>query len=1025
MSTWINGMQEFNILLDKFIDRIRNNNHSQKNTGEMLQMAGAYYEMINSPENREILGEAVHEELSLLLLEIQGSIENGDVSEIEQKKMLLGSLLQREESKIERAKTMAGIFESDVSRMKLHEEKIAMCQNLVDLDMKLFGQITDETVEVLNVQNVEVVDGKVSEKQVEEKIATSQINESIINQEEFNRLLDEHWGSEEVLMLNNRIFENITFPRELYNINFTGAEFRNCTFDDVNMEMVRFPGATIKDSQIADCRIRNCNLIETEFVNTPISETHFRDVVASGVQLKKSSVDYSTFDKVDMKYGKITDTVFNENYFTPDFVKPEEYRLTEATPEEERGWKEQLENAFTNDHFYYKLKEDSLTVQDEKNFTFVLAMEKNGEIQEEMEISGEYYLDVLDKDFLVIPFPEEHNIAGQVLHESIRQALRDKVSEKSLESQQEYSTVDKLKEFVEQHGSEMDKLKGGDRKTLVVNAYAGPGAGKTTACLETVAELKKMGYVAEYVPEYAKELVYENSDLLDGSAENQLSILLEQTHRVDRLIGKVDVVVTDAPILLNTVYGKDLPEEYAGYVKELYGHFDNFNFFVERGNNFEQEGRIQNHEESIQKDEEIKNLLKENKLFFGTFNHETIANLASRINVTYNRLFKEAPAQNQEHSQSKEQSYRGTVYLKGNGEKETKEMTFYGDTPEQILARLRGWNETQKEDAKINVCYIRKLNTENNKYENPAKYEIATGNDITPIYLNLPHLSRTKYMKLVDELKQNGAKYNPVKKAFFVTKQSDLNAFKDYLPIAGTQAEKGENRSRKELPYEIEAGKDYYDNRVQVSVEGMDPFNVYGDAYGVHFPSMSSAETKEIVEKFVLPNLEATEKKPVETKKEYNGKIYNMSQYNVILKAESQNFSKEQLQLLERPELTSDQLNEIRFAIRDGLSAEQIMQFATPEHAQWQMDICRVGMQHGLKYSDMKNIIDPTDYTKEDWSKRRNMLNAAIKEKNQAHGKSKPSVLNRLHNNQASVESNNVRDEKNNSLEKKTPVQER
>ena len=43
-------------------------------------------------------------------------------------------------------------------------------------------------------------------------------------------------------------------------------------------------------------------------------------------------------------------------------------------------------------------------------------------------------------------------------------------------------------------------------KKTVVNLYGGPGAGKSTAALQLVAELKKRGINADYVSEYAKEL---------------------------------------------------------------------------------------------------------------------------------------------------------------------------------------------------------------------------------------------------------------------------------------------------------------------------------------------------------------------------------------------------------------------------------------------------------------------------------------------------------------------------------------
>lgn len=91
--------------------------------------------------------------------------------------------------------------------------------------------------------------------------------------------------------------------------------------------------------------------------------------------------------------------------------------------------------------------------------------------------------------------------------------------------------------------------------TKIVNAFAGPGAGKTTACLEIVSQLKMRGKSAEYVPEYAKELVWdERTQLLDGSLMNQLTILCEQYKRIKRLFHKVDYIVTDSPLWLNLLY---------------------------------------------------------------------------------------------------------------------------------------------------------------------------------------------------------------------------------------------------------------------------------------------------------------------------------------------------------------------------------------------------------------------------------------------------------------------------------------
>lgn len=451
---------------------------------------------------------------------------------------------------------------------------------------------------------------------------------------------------------------------------------------------------------------------------------------------------------------------------------------------------------------------------------------------------------------------------------------------------------------------------------------------------------------------------------------------------------------------------------------------------MKRGDDFVQEGRIENKEQSMTKDDEIKKLLEKNDLYYGTFDHKTVSKLASKIKITYERITMENSGEEKGNLQpAHNESYQGYAYLKGTGKKQ-KPTTLYGNSPEDIITTLQGWNMTRTEEMKLQTCYIRKLNGENNKYENPAKYDVATGTDITPIYLNLPHMEKDKYLRVVGELKENGAKYNPVKKAFFITKQNDLNKFSDYIPILGTQAETGENRSKKELNYDVESGQEYYDNRVKVIIEGMEPFHVYGDDYNVHFPSLSADSTREIIEKFVLPNINMSKEKEVPDKEiEFEGQKYNPLQFDVIELAIKQNFTKEQLALLTRPDLTADRMNEIRFAVRDGLTAEQILSFASPEYEQWQMDFCRIGMGHGLTMDEMKDIIDPKEYTPERWGERRSMLNKIIHENKQlktlqgalkrveSSASDKTSMLARLNQNKVKLEAREHSKEK---LQKET-----
>lgn len=165
--------------------------------------------------------------------------------------------------------------------------------------------------------------------------------------------------------------------------------------------------------------------------------------------------------------------------------------------------------------------------------------------------------------------------------------------------------------------------------TLVVNCFAGPGAGKTTCAWEVAAELKKKGINCEYVSEYPKELVWEEKfELL----ENQEHIFKEQAKRLERLRGKVEVIVTDSPILMSHIYGKNNSEEFTGLIDNEYKKYYNFNLFIKRDENyFQQEGRVQNLQESIELDKRIKSMLDEKNLYYGMYKHENIKYVADNI----------------------------------------------------------------------------------------------------------------------------------------------------------------------------------------------------------------------------------------------------------------------------------------------------------------------------------------------------------------------------------------------------------
>ena len=177
------------------------------------------------------------------------------------------------------------------------------------------------------------------------------------------------------------------------------------------------------------------------------------------------------------------------------------------------------------------------------------------------------------------------------------------------------------------------------KQTIVVNLFAGPGAGKTTCAWEIASELKKRGYEAEYVSEYAKEFVWDNNmEMLDGSLKHQQMLYNEQLHRITRLLGKVDFIVTDSPTLLSAQYLKEPNEEFENKMIDDFKKNQNFNLFINRGKTYQQAGRLQNLQESRAIDNKIKQFLKDNNIYFGTYYHHTIDVVIDNIIKNFHKV---------------------------------------------------------------------------------------------------------------------------------------------------------------------------------------------------------------------------------------------------------------------------------------------------------------------------------------------------------------------------------------------------
>ncbi len=135
---------------------------------------------------------------------------------------------------------------------------------------------------------------------------------------------------------------------------------------------------------------------------------------------------------------------------------------------------------------------------------------------------------------------------------------------------------------------------------LIVSMFGAPGAGKSTGAAYVFSQLKAAGINAELVTEFAKDKVWEETKAV---FENQAYIFGKQYFRISRLAGKVDVVITDSPILLSVFYNKDdavLGKEFNDLVYKVFDCYDSINVFVHRVKPYNEAGRFQTESESDQ-----------------------------------------------------------------------------------------------------------------------------------------------------------------------------------------------------------------------------------------------------------------------------------------------------------------------------------------------------------------------------------------------------------------------------------------
>lgn len=150
---------------------------------------------------------------------------------------------------------------------------------------------------------------------------------------------------------------------------------------------------------------------------------------------------------------------------------------------------------------------------------------------------------------------------------------------------------------------------------LLINLFGGPGTGKSTGAAYIFSQLKMAGVNAELVTEFAKDKVWEgNKEVF----KNQAYIFGKQYFKISRCADKVDVIITDSPLLLSIVYNDNpvLGDSFNETVKNVFSSFNSMNYILSREKEYNPVGRNQTESEAKEVDVQVRAMLDQEKISY-------------------------------------------------------------------------------------------------------------------------------------------------------------------------------------------------------------------------------------------------------------------------------------------------------------------------------------------------------------------------------------------------------------------------
>lgn len=168
--------------------------------------------------------------------------------------------------------------------------------------------------------------------------------------------------------------------------------------------------------------------------------------------------------------------------------------------------------------------------------------------------------------------------------------------------------------------------------TKIINLFGGPGCGKSTTRAGLFYKMRMAGKSVEELSEWVKEAIYEKRDI---AFADQIFAFGNQEKSQNVLCGHTDYLLTDSPLALSCVYGRNRTETFEKLVIETFNNYNNINIFLERPTSYTCKGRNESLDEAKRIDKNILDVLDNNNIEYICIptNEKTVDTIFKIINI--------------------------------------------------------------------------------------------------------------------------------------------------------------------------------------------------------------------------------------------------------------------------------------------------------------------------------------------------------------------------------------------------------